>query len=190
MLWTIITLVENIYMNNVMKKSINTYSLPIKKRPVIAVLDLETHIKMDKFAIDFIVPENTPIVATASGKIIYTKVDSNEGGDDVKWENFKFYNHIVIKHVNGEYTEYGHLKYLGTSKKVGDLVKEGEIIGFSGNTGYSSEPHLHFSVFLLTKVEPNFETLPTGKVYFLDDPEFGFQTIEPRFKEKLNVLKG
>lgn len=173
-----------------MEKSINIYSLPLNRRPINAVSDPETHTGMDEFAIDFIVPEDTPIVAAAPGKIIYIKIDSNEGGDDTRFEDFRFYNHLVIKHARGEYTEYGHLKHLGALKKVGDSVEEDETIGFSGNTGYSGEPHLHFSVFLLTKVGPNFETLPPDKVYFLNDPELGFQTVEPRLKEMLNISRG
>lgn len=173
-----------------MKESINKYSLPINRKPIIAKSDLETHVGVDKFAIDFIIPENTPVIAAAPGKIIYVKVDSNQGGDNIKFEDFKFYNYIIVKHACGEYTEYGHLKHLGTLKRLSDSVEEGEIIGFSGNTGYSAEPHLHFSVFLLAKVKQDFEELPPVDPYFISNPKLGFQTIKPQLKEKLNISRG
>lgn len=121
-------------------------------------------------------------MAAADGEIIYIKDDSSEGGDDLKYEDFKYYNHIVLKHVSGEYTEYGHLYPGSVTKKVGDQVKAGETIALSGNTGYSAAPHLHFSVFDLSKMPPDFSSLPPSKDYFINDPDFGFQTIKPKFK--------
>lgn len=115
---------------------------------------------MDAFAIDFVVPEGSAIKSAADGKIIYIKKDSCVGGDDEQYEDFKFYNHIVIKHANGEYTEYGHLKFNGCTKIVGEEVHKGDIIGYSGNTGFSAGPHLHFSVFVLGNMPLDFETLP------------------------------
>ena len=68
---------------------------------------------------------------------------------------------VVIRHVNGLETYYGHLtKYI---VKSGDVVKAGELIGYGGSTGRSSGPHLHF------------ETRYKGQAF---DPEriFDFQT--------------
>jgi len=167
-----------------MELSKNTYSSPVRKNDLEAIAsDPLTHVGTDKFAIDFVVPEGSVVKAATSGKIIYVKVDSNSGGDKVKYENFKFYNHIVIKHENGEYTEYGHLKFNGSNKKVGDQVKEGDIIACSGNTGFSEKPHLHFSVFILKNMDLNFEKLPLGKDYFINDTDFGFETIKPKSRE-------
>lgn len=162
--------------------SINTYILPVKEQDLEKTSsDPSTHIGMDKFAIDFEVPEGSSVMAAADGEVIFSKVNSNEGGDDTKYEDFKFYNHIVIKHGNGEYTEYGHLRHNGAKRLIGDRVYRGDVIAVSGNTGYSEKPHLHFSVFRLNKMDPDFNTLPQGKGYFINDNDFGFETVEPRF---------
>jgi len=166
-----------------MPKSKNTYILPVLKKDLKSVVsDPNTHVGTDACALDFIVPKESVVMATAAGKVIFVKVDSNQGGDDLIYEDFKFYNHIVVKHINGEYTEYGHLKFQGTDKKIGQLVNAGDVIGYSGNTGYSEKPHLHFSVFVLKKMKSDFDKLPLNKEYFINDADFGFTTIKPRFK--------
>jgi murein DD-endopeptidase MepM/ murein hydrolase activator NlpD len=166
-----------------MELSKNIYSSPVRKQDLeIIKSDPITHIGVDKFAIDFVIPEGSVVRAAAPGKIIYIKIDSSFGGDEIKYENFKFYNHIVIKHENGEYTEYGHLKFNGSDKKIGDQVKEGNFLAYSGNTGFSEKPHLHFSVFIFENMNLDFEKLPQGKYYFINDKNFGFKTIRPRLK--------
>jgi len=162
----------------------NLYYSPIDKDDILEISsDAKTHTGSDKFAIDFTVPESTGVRSAAAGKIIFTKDDSSEGGDNEKYQDFIYYNHLVIKHKNGEYTEYGHLKNKGILKKVGDEVTTGEIIALSGNTGYSGEPHLHFSVFVLEKKKSNLKILPKGKKYFINDKDFGFRTIKPNFSD-------
>lgn len=55
-------------------------------------------------------------------------------------------NYVKIKHDDGYYTLYGHIKYNTVTVKVGDHVKRGARIGYMGNTGYSNGGHLHFEV--------------------------------------------
>lgn len=55
-------------------------------------------------------------------------------------------NYVKIKHDNGYYTLYAHLKYNSVTVKVGDRVKKGQVIGSMGNTGHSFGAHLHFEV--------------------------------------------
>lgn len=74
-----------------------------------------------------------PILASFDGKVRYAKY--NSGG----------YGYLVIvRHPNGLETWHAHLTKLNVS--VGDYVKTGQVIGFSGNTGRSRGPHLHFEV--------------------------------------------
>ena len=73
-----------------------------------------------------------PIVATAEGKVSSVRVNGGMG------------KMIVLNHGYGFKTRYGHLdKY---NVRVGQSVSRGEIIGYMGNTGYSTGPHLHYEV--------------------------------------------
>jgi len=83
--------------------------------------------------VDYVVPMNTEIVATADGKIVTAKNLSKGFGV-----------HITIEHTNGYSTFYAHLEKLLV--KEGQQVKQGEVIALSGNTGISTGPHLHYEV--------------------------------------------
>jgi murein DD-endopeptidase MepM/ murein hydrolase activator NlpD len=67
----------------------------------------------------------------------------------------------VIYHEDGTFAEYVHLKKDGAQVSVGDMVSAGDFIAYSGNTGWSSGPHLHFMVFQFTKegTRKSFKTL-------------------------------
>jgi murein DD-endopeptidase MepM/ murein hydrolase activator NlpD len=109
-------------------------------------------------AVDFIVPPETPIFAAADGVVIALKEDSNVGGTDRKYWNDG--NYVTLRHDGDEYSEYEHLRYQGVTVSEGQHVKQGDVIGFSGNTGYSSIPHLHFVVYRMTGPgEEDFESL-------------------------------
>lgn len=55
-------------------------------------------------------------------------------------------NYVVLKHSNGEYSFYGHMMYKSLEVSKGDIVKQGQVIGQLGNTGFSGRPHLHFQL--------------------------------------------
>ncbi len=56
-------------------------------------------------------------------------------------------NFITIKHNDGTYGKYVHLKQNGVEVQVGDIVQRGDFLGYSGHTGFTNGPHLHFVVF-------------------------------------------
>jgi murein DD-endopeptidase MepM/ murein hydrolase activator NlpD len=95
-----------------------------------------------KAALDFDLPEGTPVYAARGGQIYSTKDDSNTGGIFSKNEEA---NYIIIKHEDGSFGCYWHLMQKGVVKKKG-TIKKGELIGYSGHTGFSLSPHLHFAV--------------------------------------------
>lgn len=94
-------------------------------------------------ALDFGMPEGTPIYAARDGVIYATKDDSNEGGPFSKYG--KKANYIMIKHSDGSIGCYWHLQRNGVVTKKGK-VRKGQLIGYSGSTGFVLRPHLHFSV--------------------------------------------
>ena len=76
------------------------------------------------------------------GVVTAIKKDSDVGG--LKDEYLSQGNHIIIQHADGSTAMYWHLKKDGVLVTVGDTVKQGQHIGYSGNTGYTAFPHLHF----------------------------------------------
>ena len=60
-------------------------------------------------------------------------------------------NFVKIRHDDGTIGHYVHLRHLGVEVSVGDGIRSGELIGYSGSTGYSSGPHLYFEVFSATR---------------------------------------
>ena len=84
--------------------------------------------------IDLVNNKNTPIRAAATG--VVTKLGRN--GSYGKF--------VEIKHKNGFYTEYAHLNKYNKRLKKGMKIKVGQVLGFLGNTGRSTGPHLHFGL--------------------------------------------
>lgn len=83
--------------------------------------------------IDMACPQGTPIMAAMSGTVL-----------KAGWSNI-YGNYVIVKHPKGYQTLYGHMtKYV---VKAGQLVDQGTRLGFVGSTGYSTGPHLHFTVY-------------------------------------------
>ncbi|MEA3374419.1 MAG: peptidoglycan DD-metalloendopeptidase family protein [Campylobacterota bacterium] len=129
-----------------------------------------THNGFSRYAVDFQVPIGTPIYAARAGTVVSAESKHNKGGFSKSYG--KYANYIVIEHDDLTLGKYYHLKKDGVSVKVGQKVNRGELIGQSGNTGYSSGPHLHFSV---SKVDPDSKKRPL--------------TVPFRFKTKKRIVK-
>ena len=104
-----------------------------------------THKGSSQYAIDFAMPEGTKVYAAREGVVVKCKSDSSSGGFEKRFS--KDGNYITIAHSDGTLATYYHLKQGGVRVKVGQKVSQAQHIGYSGNTGYSSGPHLHFAVF-------------------------------------------
>ncbi|MNJ53851.1 Murein DD-endopeptidase MepM [compost metagenome] len=87
------------------------------------------------------------ITAPEAGKVIHV-VNDIADNEPVGIMNEKDLagNVVAIDHGNGEYSYLAHLKKDSVTVKVGDIVQKGEVIGLCGNSGNSSEPHLHFQI--------------------------------------------
>lgn len=139
----------------------NKYALPVPKH-VLKHIDRTSsplHIGKLRNAIDFIVPQNTPVLASADGIVTSIKDDSNVGGAHPSY--WIYTNFITIMHSNGEYTRYDHLAYHSSKVKLAQHVRVGEEIAKVGMTGYTYIPHLHFQVFVFTgsNVWTDFDTV-------------------------------
>ncbi|WP_030873249.1 M23 family metallopeptidase, partial [Streptomyces sp. NRRL S-37] len=85
----------------------------------------------------------TTVMAAHGGTVV--KAGPNGAGDGPAYGNA-----IVIKHGNGTYSQYAHLSQVNV--RIGQIVKTGQKIALSGNTGNSSGPHLHFEI----RTTPNY----------------------------------
>ena len=125
------------------------YSLPFKRNSWVLVSQgfngKSTHTGSSKYAVDFVADVGTPIYAARGGMVVATEESFNQAGFDKSFG--KYANYIVIEHVDKTLGKYYHLKQDGVNVKVGQYVSKGQFIGYSGNTGYSSGPHLHFGVY-------------------------------------------
>ncbi|WP_373070305.1 M23 family metallopeptidase [Sulfurimonas sp.] len=104
-----------------------------------------THKGRSKYSIDFALKKGTKVFAARGGVVVKTKEDSDKAG--FSQEFAKYGNFVTIQHEDMTFGTYYHLQKNGAMVSVGDRVESGSFIGYSGNTGYSSGPHLHFSVF-------------------------------------------
>lgn len=104
-----------------------------------------SHTGLEQYAIDFNMSVGTPVHA-ARGGIVARIEESHDRGC---WEDGcgKFANYIVVLHDDGTTGEYYHLKKDGALVDEGDVVRAGQKIGLSGNTGHTTMPHLHFAVY-------------------------------------------
>jgi len=98
----------------------------------------------DELSLDFKMRQGSKICAARDGVVQAIRKDSDLGG--LKPEYLSEGNHIIIRHVDGSVAMYWHLKKDGVLVNVGDTVVKGQHIGFSGNSGYTAFPHLHFQV--------------------------------------------
>jgi murein DD-endopeptidase MepM/ murein hydrolase activator NlpD len=104
-----------------------------------------SHKGSNLYAIDWKMPEGTPIRAARGGLVVKVKDDSDKGGSSMDYD--KFNNYVLIRHDDGTLGHYCHLKKKGVKVRAGEMVKAGDVIALSGNTGFSSGAHLHFCVF-------------------------------------------
>ena len=98
-----------------------------------------------RLAYDFKMKTGTPVYAARAGVVTSVQEGFNEGGVNKKY--YRRANSVIIRHADGSNAMYAHLKYNGAEVKVGDTVRQGQLIGYSGSTGYSAFPHLHFAVW-------------------------------------------
>ena len=127
--------------------------------------------------VDFAAPTGTPIMAAGTGHIEFV---GNNGGAG---------KYIRIKHLNGYKTSYSHLSKYASGIKKNVKVQQGQVIGFVGNTGLSTGPHLHYEVIFNGKrINPMKMKLPSGKQLKDKNLEI-FLAEKDRINAEVSLLK-
>ena len=126
-------LLDNIPNGSPLKETLITARFGYRIHPI-------TKKKQFHRGIDLRAKRNTPVMSTADGIVRYIQ-NKNKGG---------FGKMIIISHNYGFETVYAHLNK--TKVKIGDVVKKGDTIGLSGNTGRSTGPHLHYETRYASRV--------------------------------------
>ena len=118
----------------------------------------ETHRTRDSmYAVDFGMPVGTNVVAARAG-VVFDVAGANFAGGPDEEQYADLANLVRILHDDGTFAVYAHLNWNTIRVRPGDRVAAGEYIADSGNTGYSSGPHLHFAV--LRNVGMRIDSLP------------------------------
>ena len=138
-----------------------TFSSPLKEKflPDFGPGSGETHTKEYEFSYDFSVPEGTTVYAMEAGIVIRVIQKYTEAHQDKK--RMGEVNKVEILHQDGSVAAYVHLKANSVPVNLCDKVLSGQIIGLSGNTGFSTGPHLHVDVTRPIGAG-KFRTIPIG----------------------------
>jgi len=126
-----------------------------------------THRGAEQFTLDFGMPVGTPVHAAREGVVALFE-DSHDGGC-LREECSRLANFVVVLHADGTTGEYFHLARDSVQVAIGERVGRGQVLARSGDTGYSSAPHLHFGVY---------RTLPDGHT----------QSLAVRFETRLGAV--
>jgi murein DD-endopeptidase MepM/ murein hydrolase activator NlpD len=125
--------------------------------------------------VDWAAPRGTPIIASGNGVVEKSGWSGGYG------------RQTIIRHANGYETSYNHQSAIARGIKEGARVRQGQVIGFVGNTGLSTGPHLHYELIVNgRKVDPMRVRLPSGRVLKGGDLE-RFNAERQRID---NLLKG
>jgi len=127
-----------------------TYALPYPRGKTFSVLQgfhgAFSHRGSNEFAVDFDCPVATPVVAARPGVVVAINASAQGSGTTPEFFEDARANFVLVLHDDGTIGEYMHLSPSGAEVRPGQRVVRGQELALSGNTGYSSTPHLHFQV--------------------------------------------
>ncbi|HZN91269.1 MAG TPA: M23 family metallopeptidase, partial [Myxococcales bacterium] len=142
--------------------------------PVSQAHDTGSHLQHDTWAWDFRMPEGTPVVSAYDGVVRLARGDSHTGGCDARYAPFA--NYVVVDHRNGLETQYLHFSKVEV--RPGQQVKAGDLLGYSGKTGWACGAHLHFKV--ARAVGPGWNNPSVhAQIFAHGDPQLDAQVAAP-----------
>lgn len=103
------------------------------------------HEPESRHSLDLGVPEGTPVIAARGGVVMQVEEDFRASGSDAKRYGDRS-NYVRVLHDDGSMALYAHLAPRTILFRPGDRIRTGNFLAKSGNTGFSTGPHLHFSV--------------------------------------------
>jgi murein DD-endopeptidase MepM/ murein hydrolase activator NlpD len=118
-----------------------------------------SHRGAERFTVDFGMPRGAAVHAARAGTVVLVE-DSHVVGCELD-ECSRFANFVVVLHDDGTTGEYFHLEPHTAAVRRGERVRRGQLLARSGNTGFSTAPHLHFGVYR-TDAEGRTESLPVS----------------------------
>jgi murein DD-endopeptidase MepM/ murein hydrolase activator NlpD len=144
------------------------------------------------YAVDFAMPIGTPVLASRAGTVIDSTLWHHEGGYDISYLDKA--NAVAIVHDDGTVAEYAHLSPGPEIVHPGQRVAAGDLIGYSGSTGYSSGPHLHFIVSKPTVSDGKVARQSVPITFYANDPQVRFAaqmgtTLTANYKSSAPVLQ-
>ncbi|MFO0690139.1 MAG: M23 family metallopeptidase [Myxococcota bacterium] len=104
-----------------------------------------THKGLAAYALDIPLPLGTPVLAARGGTIVEVPTDPVASGVAERRSESEMDRRVMIEHADGTFGIYAHLRPGGPAR-LGQHVEAGDPIGFSGDTGFATGPHLHFEV--------------------------------------------
>lgn len=126
------------------------YRLPFGKGLAFTVLQgfhgAFSHRGSNEFAVDFNCPVATQVLAARDGLVVASNAGALGAGTTPDFLEYNRVNFVLVAHADGTLGEYMHLSPSGVLVQAGQRVARGQPLALSGNTGFSSTPHLHFQV--------------------------------------------
>ncbi len=126
------------------------YRLPFRAGKTFSVLQgfhgAFSHRGSNEHAVDFDCPVATNILAARPGTIVAANAGAQGAGTTPDFLDYRRTNFVIVQHDDGTLGEYMHLAPSSVRVSMGQRVERGDELALSGNTGFSSTPHLHFQV--------------------------------------------
>ncbi|HZH04428.1 MAG TPA: M23 family metallopeptidase [Myxococcaceae bacterium] len=152
--------------------------------PVSQAHHVGSHQSHDGWAWDFRMPEGVPVVAARAGRVRLARGDSQVGGCDPRFAPDA--NYVVVSHGDGLETQYLHFQ--SVMVEPGAWVEAGDLLGYSGKTGWACGAHLHFKVAREEGTGWNNPSIP-AHISGYGDPDFRTWVVAPACSESQELVQ-